>query len=345
MKQDTTSNRSGQKAACRIEDCSRPQHARGWCKMHYYRWRRTGTTRESTPSRVELQCAECGSRFERKRSEVSKGSNYCSVACHNLGKRGKPHNWRSTGIGPIAMTCPICGDTFTRYASQVRARGARWCSYACQTEGRKNHRSATCKQCGQHFTVQPRAEQDARRGKFCSRGCFDAFRKEDRSKTITQVCGQCGASFDRPAAWVRKGSRNRYCSKGCASAARHRGASLPRRGAVWKRLAEEIRERDGQVCVRCGDPEPSAKSLNVDHIMPARLFLDRPDIADRPENLASLCTACHAIKTHRYEPRILRGDFLAIEEFYDAPARERTVILLNLPKHAKAAGLLRPDLP
>ena len=33
---------------CKIQGCERPHLARGWCKLHYYRWRRTGD-----PMRVE----------------------------------------------------------------------------------------------------------------------------------------------------------------------------------------------------------------------------------------------------------------------------------------------------
>lgn len=29
---------------CSITDCHRPTIARGWCAMHYYRWKKTGTT-------------------------------------------------------------------------------------------------------------------------------------------------------------------------------------------------------------------------------------------------------------------------------------------------------------
>lgn len=30
------------RAACTVYDCLRPRWARGWCKAHYGRWRRTG---------------------------------------------------------------------------------------------------------------------------------------------------------------------------------------------------------------------------------------------------------------------------------------------------------------
>ena len=31
--------------SCSLRDCDNPQHARGWCLMHYHRWRRHGDPR------------------------------------------------------------------------------------------------------------------------------------------------------------------------------------------------------------------------------------------------------------------------------------------------------------
>ena len=28
--------------ACQVQECNRPRHARGWCKLHYERWQRRG---------------------------------------------------------------------------------------------------------------------------------------------------------------------------------------------------------------------------------------------------------------------------------------------------------------
>jgi 5-methylcytosine-specific restriction endonuclease McrA len=241
------------------------------------------------------------------------------------------YGYRSHGEPPVEATCRQCGQTFTRFASQVRHRGpAKFCSTVCQVAyKRRRPRWRECKHCGERFDLSQRDERDPSRGKFCSRICYIDHRRADRSRRISLTCAQCGDTFERPAAWVRKGSANTYCSDACARLARRRGARLPNRGVAWRELAERIRERDENCCVRCGQPEPSTKRLNVDHIVPARLLLDAPEIADDPGNLASLCTACHAIKTHRYEPRILRGDWLAIEEFYDAETRERVTALIS----------------
>lgn len=107
---------------------------------------------------------------------------------------------------------------------------------------------------------------------------------------------------------------------------------MPLGGKRWRDRAEEIRALDGYRCVRCGaadEPTNQAARLQVDHILPRRLLVDRPDVVDLDINLASLCPPCHAVKTHRYEPRILRGDMLAIEDFYGRAVRFVAVEVLN----------------
>lgn len=44
-------------AVCQIEDCGEDAIARGWCEMHYQRWRRTGST--DVQSRTKNQGEEC----------------------------------------------------------------------------------------------------------------------------------------------------------------------------------------------------------------------------------------------------------------------------------------------
>lgn len=53
--------------------------------------------------------------------------------------------------------------------------------------------------------------------------------------------------------------------------------------------------------------------------MPWVLIKHRPEVANDPANLATLCDQCHGRKTTVIEPRILRGDWLALQEFYGRP--------------------------
>lgn len=204
-----------------------------------------------------------------------------------------------------------------RYPSQVRWRGARYCSLACRSGAATARRWTTCKQCGVRYE---RASQHVGRpdaGKFCSRACYRAARAADRSRRVDLVCPTCGVTFSRPAAWVKQGAK--HCSRSCASRARVRPDSEVSRGPGWRRLAETIRERDGRRCVRCSEPEGERRRHPVDHIVPWVLVKHRPEIANDPANLATLCAACHGRKTTVIEPRLLRGDWLALQEFYGRP--------------------------
>lgn len=171
-------------------------------------------------------------------------------------------------------------------------------------------RRKRCAWCGEEFTVE------GRRTKFCSQTCMGAHSR----RRVELTCSTCGATFERPAAWVKKAAKRRYCSKVCADAGRVRSGSTPRRGRGWSKAAEAVRERDGHKCVRCGGADEGRK-LAVDHVFPWRWLKHAEAIANDERNLASLCLACHGLKTTLIEPRLDRGDFLALDEFY---GRERS---------------------
>jgi DEAD/DEAH box helicase domain-containing protein len=69
------------------------------------------------------------------------------------------------------------------------------------------------------------------------------------------------------------------------------GADSNRYGTDWPRIRDAVRERDGYTCQVCGAPE-GARAHHVHHKVPFRNF-ERPQDANRPENLLTLCPACH----------------------------------------------------
>lgn len=218
--------------------------------------------------------------------------------------------------GRVTLTCPECGETFTRYASQARWRGARWCSISCRRVGEKP-KPRTCRQCGESFTASNPGSVGT--GKFCGRQCWRAWNEERNRRQVALICSSCGRSFERVAAWARKNSGRSYCSRECQGRGRIRPGSTSHRGPGWRKLAETIRERDGRRCVRCQAPEASRRHA-VDHIVPWLVLAATPGIANEPANLATLCGSCHGVKTTVTEPRLARGDFLALLEFYGAEA-------------------------
>jgi DEAD/DEAH box helicase domain-containing protein len=81
-------------------------------------------------------------------------------------------------------------------------------------------------------------------------------------------------------------------------------------GPDWDKMREEILTRDGHRCRKCGAGEPPGRSHDVHHLRPFREFGyvrggNRNDrLANAPENLITLCRACH----HRAESATgLRG--------------------------------------
>ncbi|CAG0934372.1 RNA helicase CrhR [Thermoflexales bacterium] len=81
-------------------------------------------------------------------------------------------------------------------------------------------------------------------------------------------------------------------------------------GPDWEKVREEILTRDGHRCRKCGAGEPPDRSHDVHHLRPFREFGyvrdgNRNDrLANTPENLITLCRACH----HRVEAATgLRG--------------------------------------
>ena len=81
-------------------------------------------------------------------------------------------------------------------------------------------------------------------------------------------------------------------------------------GPDWDRVRTEILERDGHRCRKCGAGEPPGRTHDVHHLRPFREFgyrrgvNDNDKIANAPENLLTLCRACH----HRVETAVgVRG--------------------------------------
>ncbi len=83
-------------------------------------------------------------------------------------------------------------------------------------------------------------------------------------------------------------------------------------GPRWGARREAIRARDGYRCRACGAPEPPGRPHDVHHRIPLRAFLARPELrpglspdeawkaANQPDNLVTLCAACH----HRAESSV-----------------------------------------
>lgn len=251
-------------------------------------------------------CATCGKVYWPSNSL----QRFCSRPCSDAASV-KPRD-----------PCPVCGNN-------DRKLGFLTCGASCGYQYRKLRTRAPrpCAGCGKPFMPTPSALLRAS-GKFCSMDCFRQVQSL-RPAMIQATCEQCGSAFRRTQAAVRRVKRS-FCSRGCAhafnSGVNHtnwRGGSDPNRGQGWRKLAEEIRDRDGYRCRRCGKTqEQEGRRLSVDHIIPWRTFTDAEE-ANAKSNLASLCGSCHSKKA-RAERLWLKGDVLDMWQYQIAVAQPWT---------------------
>jgi len=201
------------------------------------------------------------------------------------------------------MSCPVCGV--------VTSRGASACIRHMHTAARAR-RARKCAACETSFV--PANIPWNRAAKYCSRACYYAVAGL-RPAMIEVACALCGVVLRRTQAAVKRHAHS-FCSTRCQhefntreNNASWRGGNRAYRGPGWRRLAEEIRERDGYRCRRCGKhQDDEGTRLSVDHIIPFRSFDDAAE-ANAPANLVSLCRSCHAKKA-RAETAWLKGDVL-----------------------------------
>lgn len=203
--------------------------------------------------------------------------------------------------------CVVCGKPrHSKSAGRWNTRPA--CPGKCEQARRNMFKERPCATCGQMFRPGPREPR-----KFCSRKCYIA-KVGVRPAMVSVSCAHCGAAFKRTAGAVKRTDRQ-FCSRRCLAlgnrgegSALYRGNNDPNRGGEWRRIADEIRDRDGRKCRRCGKTEAeNGAKLSVDHTRPWRTFENKAEAND-PSNLVSLCKGCHSRKTLTVERAYLRGD-------------------------------------
>lgn len=151
----------------------------------------------------------------------------------------------------------------------------------------------TCLACGttfwkkeSHFRKSP--------NHFCSRPCHHIWLRQ----WIEVTCENCGIKIKKPPYRVHQ-SQHHFCSETCAKeymkgdrAGNWQGA-MTYYGATWRNIREQILERDGYQCVKCGRGDGK---LNVHHLIPYLQFPGEPVLFN---NLCTLCAKCH-LWLHRW---------------------------------------------
>ena len=90
-------------STCSISDCDKPKHRRGWCSMHYRRWRTNGDPLVGArPSRKTCLVGGC--------SEPAVGKGYCRNHYYRFKKYGDPNAEVRSWTSNQGKTCygPEC---------------------------------------------------------------------------------------------------------------------------------------------------------------------------------------------------------------------------------------------
>lgn len=120
------------RSLCVIEGCDSPVAGRGWCRMHYMRWRRWGDPLEPDHRslRPRTLCAEDGC------DKPVRSGGLCSTHQARVVRKADPR------VGPFERICGWCGAEFlSRYATR-----ATFCSRKCKEQHRNStpeHRAET----------------------------------------------------------------------------------------------------------------------------------------------------------------------------------------------------------
>jgi hypothetical protein len=98
---------------CKIEGCNKKRYARGWCKMHYYRWRNNGHPEivqqirgdERYDSFGNKLCTRC--RFYLDPKLFGEGKTWCNE-CRKLSRYKMTKDDYAGLLASQGGVCPIC---------------------------------------------------------------------------------------------------------------------------------------------------------------------------------------------------------------------------------------------
>ena len=103
---------------CSVDGCERPSRKRGWCEMHYQRWRKNGSVRDEDQAWVvgpRGDCIVCGAVV----ADGGEFRKYCSRSCAVMGSRDSR---------PRSRECAICGESFSLTERSPRTGRLRYSS-------------------------------------------------------------------------------------------------------------------------------------------------------------------------------------------------------------------------
>lgn len=186
---------------CVIDGCERPQSAKGWCSAHYSRWKRHGAPEAPLTRQHQGQCEAPGCDLPAKTGQLCGTHNSMK---RRTGRVDLPRRWVQA---PLGGSCWECGSLDLMPGSR------RFCSARCQVLNWRRKRevvldSIQCVDCGATYSIatesgKRKRRSDMHRCETCRRRkTFRVFGRTthvsvgELRRRLGNVCGICGMSVD-----------------------------------------------------------------------------------------------------------------------------------------------------
>lgn len=179
---------------CDVDGCERTHEARGWCNLHYQRWKKTGATGAAAPMVVRpdaagARCSEVGCHLEARARGL----------CPNHNRKLREHG-SSAGKWSVAADriCVACGEPVP-----AERRMRRYCSPKCVSRFSREPipENRPCVECGSEIDYSKTAGAGKLRYRNATR-CVGCARRSMAGSVAPllardgNACGICGDAID-----------------------------------------------------------------------------------------------------------------------------------------------------
>lgn len=124
--------RAKRSVQCAVSECNQQRTARGWCGMHYQRWRRFGDPEFHPPAPARICTIEGCSKVPNARGLCPAHYYRWSTYGDPLVGRQKPRRTLTERLPFPPRICQTCGDRFEPGMSAAR----KYCGKTCKPSGR-----------------------------------------------------------------------------------------------------------------------------------------------------------------------------------------------------------------
>jgi endogenous inhibitor of DNA gyrase (YacG/DUF329 family) len=237
---------------------------------------------------------------------------YCSHACYGKALKNGDYDHIFEKKRKNKFKCAYCGKNILKGKRRKRNGDITdnvFCNIECyRIFHAHKYKDRVCKYCGKHFDERWKTSRTT--NEFCSNDCMRKFRAMNKM----QFCIICGQAFF-PFAFEKSKNRTMLdttivtCSDKCKKEYHRRNEEVRRdkismaftgdKHPNWQGGRNKYRGANC-TCQRCGLKKREIKKKygslpEVHHIKPYREFNNDWELANRLDNLTTLCPSCHML--------------------------------------------------